>query len=143
MSPAYRRPLALAIACAIAFACVLFVAYWLPFGRWADGWAVHGFLGLQRPWLPPWGSRIVHLANPLPFAAATAMLAGVALMRDRPRHAAATVAMLVGASATSQVLKAILSHPRHHGFLGHAQLDAASYPSGHATASMALAFAAV
>lgn len=133
----------LAIACVIAFVGVLLAAYWVPAGRWADGWAIHGLLGLQRPWLNTWASRVVHLADVGPFVAATAALVGVALMRDRPRHAAAVVVLLAGSSVTSQVLKAVLAHPRHHAFLGHAQLDAASYPSGHATASMALAFAAL
>src|SRR4051794_20426222 len=117
-----RRPLVLAAACWAAFFAVLVAAYWIPFARWADGWAVDGMLGLQRPWLSDWASRVAHLANPWPFALATGGLAGVAVARGRHRHAVAVVVLLAGANVTSQVLKVLLQHPRTHDFLGHAQL---------------------
>jgi hypothetical protein len=41
------------------------------------------------------------------------------------------------------VLKVVLAHSRAHEGLGHAQIAAAAFPSGHATASMSIAFAAV
>jgi membrane-associated phospholipid phosphatase len=104
---------------------------------------VDGFLGLQRPWLDPWASRVAHLANPAPFAIAALALVLAAIVRGRPRHALGLVVLLGGANVTSQVLKALLAHQRSHDFLGHAQLSAASYPSGHATASMSLVFAAL
>ncbi|MFL5839644.1 MAG: phosphatase PAP2 family protein [Thermoleophilaceae bacterium] len=111
--------------------------------RWADGWAVEGFLNLQRPWLDTVAHDVAHLADPLPFALFTVVLASIALYRGRPRHALAAIVLLVGASAVGQTLKVLLQHERMHPFLGHTQLDAISFPSGHATASMSLAFAAV
>lgn len=133
----------LACACWVAFASVLVAAYWVPFVRWADGWAVEGFLGLQRPGLDSIASRVAHLADPLPFALATAAIVGVALRRGLPRHALGALVLLVGASAITQYLKVMLQHERAHDFLGGAQLSSIAYPSGHATASMSLALAAV
>jgi membrane-associated phospholipid phosphatase len=143
MSSGWKRPLQLAALCWAAFAVVLLIAYFLPFGRWADGWAVEGFLNLQRPWLNDIAEFVAHLANPGPYAVWTAALAAIALYRRRPRHALAVILLVGGANLTSQVLKVLLTHERHHEFLGKAQLAAKSFPSGHATASMALAFAAV
>jgi membrane-associated phospholipid phosphatase len=143
MSFGWKRPLVLAGVCWIAFAAVLAVAYWLPFGRWADGWAVEGFLNLQRPWLNDIAQPVAKLADPGPFAILTALLAGVALWRRRPRHALAVLLLLGGANLVTQTLKVVLAHPRPHPFLKHAQLGVDAFPSGHATASMALACAAV
>jgi membrane-associated phospholipid phosphatase len=143
MFSGWRRPLLLAGACWAAFVAVLVAAYWQPTVRWADGWAVAGFLHLQRPGLDKVASAVAHLADPLPFAVFTIGLASIALLRGRPRHALATLVLLVGASAVGQVLKVLLQHQRAHPFLGHKQLEAIAFPSGHATASMSLAFAAV
>src|SRR5262249_22724368 len=139
----WKRPLQLAAACWVAFAILLVVAYWVPFARWADGWAVAGFVHLQRPWLNSAAHHIAGLANFWPFALWTILIAGVALYRHRPREAAAAVALMTIAPALAEHLKMLLAHDRHHAFLGKVQIDAASFPSGHATASMALAFAAV
>src|SRR3954470_12640394 len=103
MVSGWKRPLQLAAASLVAFGVLLCAAYWLPVARWADGWAVEGFLGLQRPSLDVWASRVAHLADPVPFAPATAALAAIAVARERHRHAAAVVFLLVGASVTSQV----------------------------------------
>jgi membrane-associated phospholipid phosphatase len=143
MASGWKRPLLLAGACWGAFVVVLAAAYWLPVARWGDGWAVEGFLNLQRPWLNDVAYDVARLANPLPFALFTVLLASIALMRGRPRHALAAIVLLAGANVVGQTLKLLLQHERHHDFLGHAQLGAVSYPSGHATASMSLAFAAV
>jgi membrane-associated phospholipid phosphatase len=143
MASGWRRPLLLAGACWGAFVVVLAAAYWLPVARWGDAWAVEGFLNLHRPWLKDVASHIAHLANPVPFALATVGLATIALVRGRPRHALAAIVLLSGANVVAQALKVLLQHPRHHDFLGKAQLDAIAFPSGHATASMSLAFAAV
>src|SRR5215212_2422421 len=143
MTSGVKRPLQLAVACWLAFAGVLVVAYWLPVAKWADGWAVEGFLNLSQPWLRDLAHAVAKLADPGPFAIWTALLASIALYRRRPRHALAVILLLGGANFATQVLKLILAHSRHHDFLGHAQLGSTAFPSGHATASMALAFAAV
>jgi membrane-associated phospholipid phosphatase len=143
MTSGWKRPLQLAAACWAAFGLLLVAAYWLPFGKWADGWAVNGFLNLQRPWLDGIATFVAKLVDPGPFALWTVGLAAVALYRKRPRHALAVILLLGGANLLTQVLKLLLAHPRHHAFLGDAQISANAFPSGHATASMALALAAI
>jgi membrane-associated phospholipid phosphatase len=127
----------------VAFFVVLAAAYWVPFALSADGFAVRGFRALETPRLEPIAMAIAHMADPLPFVFATAALMTIALLRGRPRHALGVLFLLGGANATSQILKIVLAHPRSHEFLGDAQIAAAAFPSGHATASMSLAFAAV
>ena len=143
MTSGWKRPLQLAALCWVAFAVVLACAYWLPLARWADGWAVEGFRNLERPWLDGVATPVAKLADPAPYAIWTVLLAGIALYRRRPRHALAVLLLLAGANLTTQGLKLLLAHPRPHSFLGHAQLGTDAFPSGHATASMALALAAV
>jgi membrane-associated phospholipid phosphatase len=143
MASGWRRPAQLAGLCWVFFAIVLAAAYWLPVARWADGWSVNGFLNLQRPWLDPIAHHVAQLADPGPFALWTALLAGVALYRRRPRLALAVIVLLGASNITAQTLKTLLAHERFHAFLGHAQIAKGSFPSGHATASMGLALAAI
>jgi membrane-associated phospholipid phosphatase len=143
MTSGWKRPLQLAGLCWAAFAVVLACAYWLPLGRWADGYAVGGFINLQRPWLDHIAEPVAKLADPGPYAIWTALLACIALYRRRPRHALAVLLLVGSANIITQSLKVVLAHPRPHDFLGKAQLGVDAFPSGHATASMALAFAAV
>src|SRR3954467_1448941 len=143
MGSGWKRPLLLSGICVVLFVVLLVTAYWFGPARWADGWAVDGFLKLQRPWLSNLATHVAHLANPIPFALATVVLAAIALIRHRPRHAVAVVALLVGASVVAQSLKVLLAFDRTHEFLGGAQIADAAFPSGHATASMSLAFAAI
>src|SRR3954466_1963496 len=127
MGSGWKRPLLLSCICVVLFAVLLVTAYWFEPARWADGWAVDGFLNLQRPWLSNLATHVAHLANPEPFALCTVLLASVALLRRRPRHALAAVVLLVGASVIAQSLKALLSYDRTHEFLGHAQIKDASF----------------
>jgi membrane-associated phospholipid phosphatase len=143
MASGWKRPLQLAGACWAAFGLLLVTAYWLPAARWADGWAVQGFKNLQRPWLDHIADRVAHLGDPKPFVVCSLLLSGVALARRRPRHAFGAVVLLVGANVLTQALKIVLEHPRPHDFLGSAQLGATAFPSGHATAAMAIALTAV
>lgn len=138
-----KRPLFYAAVCWLFLFVLAVVAYGVPVARWADGWAVEGFLNMQRPWLTDVAHHVARLADPGPYAVLTVIVAGAALYRRRPRHALAVIVLVGGANVIAQVLKVVLAHPRHHDFLGDAQLAAAAFPSGHATASMTLAFAAV
>jgi hypothetical protein len=65
-------------------------------------------------------------------------------MRRGLRHAAAAGLLLLGANVSSQALKVLLAHPRDvSSWPDLRPINQAAFPSGHATASMALAFAAV
>lgn len=135
-----RLPLLLATGCAGAFLVLLAVAYGVGFARWADAAALQGFLSLRDPFTMPILERLAQLADPVPYALFGLALMAAALAQGRVRHAAAAGLLLGGSAVSSQVLKPLLATPRPVDF---AEVQAAAYPSGHATAAMALALAAV
>lgn len=143
MARGARIPLLMAAGTAGAFALLVALAYGVGLARWADGAALQGFLGLRGPLADEVFFRLAHSVDPLPYALAGLALMAVAAARGRYRHALAVAVLLGGAAASSQLLKPLLAMERHHEFLGLAQIKAAAYPSGHATAAMALALSAV
>jgi membrane-associated phospholipid phosphatase len=143
MAAALRRPLLLALGGFAAFVAVLVAAYRIPFVGAADAHAVDGFVGLQRPLVVSLADPIAHLGDPAPFALAGLLLCVVALRTNRPRHAAAVVALLAIANVSAQVLQSLLAYSRGEEVLSAAHLDPQAFPSGHATASMSIALAAI
>jgi membrane-associated phospholipid phosphatase len=117
-------------------------AFSTSWGLTADRRALGGFTALNRPRIYDFINGIAHLGDPKPFTIFGLVLVAVALVRHRPRVAAAATTILVGANVTTQVLKPALAHARAIGGTG-AHVSAASWPSGHATASMSLALCAV
>ncbi len=145
MDPRPRPRLALLAALAgVGGLVVAWLATYSRPGRWIDQSALVGFLGLRRPRTAPVADFIAHLGDPLPFALVGVALVVVALLRRRPRVALAVPMVLVGANLTTQVLKPLLPDDRMWAALeAGAHITGGSWPSGHATASMALALAAV
>jgi membrane-associated phospholipid phosphatase len=102
--------------------------------------------GLARPdgssvrWI---AAIVAKSANPLPFAilAAAVVLSGFAI--GRQSEALAAAGLILVAAGGAEVLKHVLAHTRYHPILGIYQIGAPAYPSGHATAAMALSLAAV
>jgi hypothetical protein len=82
-------------------------------------------------------TRIVLLGNPAPVGFFALALAGVALLRARPRVAVAVLLLVAATSVSSQLLKALLAYPRD------AAVAAVAFPSGHSTAAMTLALCGV
>src|SRR6266498_4407838 len=105
--------------------------------------ADHGFIGLRRPSLVPVAQAVAHSVDPAPLIVAGLALVAVAIWRGRLRVAAAVPVILIGATATSQILKPALGFPRFSEWLGDGQIASASWPSGHSTAAMSLALCAV
>jgi membrane-associated phospholipid phosphatase len=141
-----RRPESLLLAavwCAVAFLALLAVAYGFSGARALDARALHGFAELPTADAGGPISRVAALGNPLQVAVMTALLAGVALLRGRPRLAVSVVVLLGLTGISSQVLKELLAYPRFSGILDGAQIAPEAFPSGHATAAMAIALAAV
>jgi membrane-associated phospholipid phosphatase len=133
-----------ALATFLAGVAICALALLPSFGRWLDAAALEGFLAVQRrPELHPTLDGIGHLADALPFALAGAALIAIALARGQRRVALAIPVILIGSAVSAQVLKIVLAEPRHWSFLGESQIAAESFPSGHATAAMALALCAV
>ncbi len=138
-----RIPLLGALAAFAGLALTGVLAYLVPLARARDSATLMGFTGLNHPRLTPLIAQIAHLADPVPYALIGVSLAGVALVRRRPRVAAAIIALLVLTGWTTETLKPLLASPRHDEWLGTGQIAAASWPSGHATAAMTLALCAI
>jgi membrane-associated phospholipid phosphatase len=137
--------LAAAAACVAAFAGLLALAYAVPPAEKIDGAALDGFAAVGEDWrISSTAEHIAHLFNPLPFALMVIVLVAVAYVTRGYRHAAAAALLLVGANVSSQLLKPMLAHPRDLSEFHHVtQLGPAAFPSGHSTASMSLALAAM
>lgn len=140
-----RRPVFLlgaAAACAVLFGLLLLAAYGSPAARYLDATSLLGFVAVE----PKGGSlpgRIGHLGDPPLVAAIGALLAGAALLRGRPRVAAAVVVLIGVTSVSSQALKVLLAYPRYEGTVAGAHVSPEAFPSGHSTAAMALALSLV
>lgn len=110
----------------------------------ADQSIYSGFGGLRRPQLDPIARFIADLCNPGAYLFFSAVPVLIAMARRRPRLACASAAILLGANVTTQLLKAILAHPRSASLLGGVTPVApGSWPSGHATSAMALALSVI
>ena len=121
---------------------------WLAFDVEAvhrrDALALHDFMGLDRPLTHHAANFVADLANPLEFGLIGTLIIAVALLRRRPGLALAAGAILLGSAVTTdKLLKPALATPRFDGALSWHQIDGQAFPSGHATASMALALSAV
>jgi membrane-associated phospholipid phosphatase len=133
---------ALAIAALLPF--VYLAAVHVGPVHWLDAAILHGFTSLDGPRVHPLARSIARLCNPENFVWFVAALIGVALLRRRPRTAAAVAVVLLGAGVTTQLLKPALASPRWSSLLDDVGLVApASWPSGHATAAMSIALCAV
>lgn len=130
--------------CAVAFGVLLLLAYWVEPTRWLDFAALDGFVALNRPPLSSGADALAHVFNPGPFTGMVIVLLAIGVRTRGLRHAAAAGLLLVGANLSSQALKPLLAHPRSLSeWDSLEQISSAAFPSGHATASMSLAFAAV
>lgn len=138
-----RTPLLAAAACSAAFLALLAGAYELGPAERLDATALHGLVTLRGPWANPVAHVFAHLADPLPLLVILAALFAWGWALGRRRQALAAVALVAGANVTTQVLKVVLAHPRLQPAVGVEQLGPEAFPSGHATASMSVALAAV
>jgi membrane-associated phospholipid phosphatase len=110
----------------------------------ADQATFIGFLGLSRPRVDGIANFVAHICNPQPYEYLAVVPPLIALLRRRFNVAVAASALLIGANVTTQLLKPLLAQPRADWLLGGwTKVAAASWPSGHATAAMALALAFV
>ena len=141
-----RRPriaLLAALACFAGLLLTLVLAYFAPPFGGRDAATLQGFVDLNRPRITTLLSHVAHLADPAPYGLIGLALVIIALLRRRARVAVAIVVVLMAAAVTTESLKPLLSHPRPQEWLGKGQIAAASWPSGHATAAMALALCGV
>ena len=137
--------LAAAAWCLVAFGGLMVLAYYVGPARWVDSAALHGFVSMNRGRVDDVATAIAHLCDPLPYALAATVLIAIAVKSRGLRTAAAIAILIGGANATSQVLKPALAHHRelYHTHFHLFNLRDGAFPSGHATAAMTLALAAV
>ena len=143
---ARRRPLALlaAAGCALLAVAVWVAVFQTHLGQQADEAAFRGFVKLQETAADPVASWVSALCNPRQYAVLVGILLVSALVVRGPRHALACIVVVVATNGVTQALKPALAAPRLDGVVdGRFFVHHASWPSGHATASMALALCAV
>lgn len=145
-----RHLLVAAAVCAAVFGAILIAVYHTAQGRWLDNAALEGFLStLDTREQTRVTDAVAALCDPGPFALIAAALIGTALLRRSPRRAAAAAVVLFGSAVTTQLLKPLLAQARFDGsvvgfhHLVDPVIDAPAYPSGHATAAMSIALAAL
>ncbi len=138
-----RNALLAALACAVGLAVTGVLAYLVPVAKVRDNVTLQGFVALNQPRVTELIGHVAHLADPRPYAVIGLLLAAVACLRRRARVGVAIVFLLFLTGATTQSLKHLLAQPRISDWLGDGQIAAASWPSGHATASMTLGLCAV
>ncbi|WP_372789347.1 phosphatase PAP2 family protein [Paraconexibacter sp.] len=136
-------PLRIALLCLVGLALTGVIALLVPLAQARDSVTLQGFVGLNQPEITPLIERVAHLADPRPYALIGFALALIAVSRGRVRLALLIPVVLVAAGATTTLLKPLLATPRYDEWLGDGQIMAASWPSGHASASMTLGLLAV
>ena len=130
------------VGCAFLFALVVLGAYvWGP-GQTLDNEGLAAMVNANDGWFRELNWHLVDLGDPPTVAVITLALAGLALVRGRPRVAVAVVALIAATSISGEVLKVLLSHPRFPPIFDY-PVGPEALPSGHATAAMSLAFAGV
>jgi membrane-associated phospholipid phosphatase len=140
-SPGLAWPLGAAALCAAAMAAVWVLAAHVPATHYRDAVLLHELTLLNGPVVRPIARFLLHLLDPLLFVLWGVALVAFALAQDRLRTAAAVIAVMGFAPLSAELLKPLTAHP--HASVGGTVLGAASWPSGHATAVLALVLSAV
>jgi membrane-associated phospholipid phosphatase len=139
-----RYGLLVAAAAAGGIALLRWLAFDVAAVHRRDALALHDFMGLDRPLTNHAANFVADLANPVEFGLIGMLIIAVALLRRRPALALAAGTILLGSAITTdKVLKPAFAAPRFADLLEWRQIGGEAFPSGHATASMALALSAV
>ena len=141
MVPRARIALLGAVAGGIGLLAVWLAAFHVARLAALDQRVLEGFVELRtRPHVSGLAARIASICDPKPYAVCALLIVGLALLRGRLRLGLAAAGSLVAAPATTELLKPWLAAPRPSDTLLLAQhpLPPGSWPSGHATAAMAL-----
>ena len=137
-----RRPATALLAAAVcgAFAVVVWaLAFHTHVGRAADVNALAGFVTLDDLHLSRVATELATLCNPLPYALLCAVVLAHTYRTRGPRGVLAALVILAAANVATQLLKHGLAVDRQS---IRGQVQPESWPSGHSTASMALALVA-
>lgn len=138
--PGVGGPLGVAGLCVLALATTWIVAALLPGGEFKDAVALHDFHLLSHTHAKPLANGMLALLRAPLYVVWALAVVTVALLRRRPRLALAAVLVLALAPLSAEVLKPLLAHP--HVRIGVTSVGPASWPSGNASAALALALCA-
>ena len=127
--------------CLLALALIWLVAELVPQAQARDSLALRDFTLLSGPHVSAAADFLLRLLDPGLLALWGTALVACALAQARPRVALAVALVLALAPLSSDLLKPLLAHP--HSLAGAVYINPASWPSGHATAALALALCAV
>jgi membrane-associated phospholipid phosphatase len=139
--PGVASALRVAALCALALALVWAVAELVPSAQIRDAVLLHRFTLLNGPHLDTAARTLLKLLDPGVMVCWGLALIFVAIARGLPREALACALVVGLAPLSADRLKPLLAH--QHLSAGSTQIGAASWPSGHATAALALALCAV
>jgi membrane-associated phospholipid phosphatase len=146
MNTRVNRLLACAAGLGLALSAVLVAAYYAGPVQRADATALASLRSLSSNHdgtVYFVGDAFAHSVD-LPFlVAAVAVLCAVGVALGRRRQALGAVVLVAVANTLAQVMQILAAHPRYQAALAPHQLSPAAFPSGHATAVMSLALAAV
>ena len=137
-----RMALAGAGAGILALIALWFATFHVALVRQVDRSVLLGFTSLQRPRVAALTEFVAGLCSPRQYVLLAEIPIVVALCRRRPHHAAVMAVIVLGANVTTHLLKPLLAAPRPIG-VHDLYINAASWPSGHATAAMTLVLCAV
>jgi membrane-associated phospholipid phosphatase len=144
-SPTDRRSvgaaLVLAVLCAVGLVLTWVLAELVPVTHVRDAVALYDFTRLNRPLVEGPANALLALLDPPFFIAWGIALVALALSHGRRRVASAVALVLALAPLSAELLKPLASHA--HVQIGTVYITNASWPSGHSTAILALAWCAV
>jgi len=141
-----RSALLGAAACAALLAVEWFAAFHVGFFRHADQSIYQQFGDLQtHTGVESVAHWLVSVFDPNPYVYLVVAVLAVTLLRRRPWSACAVLAIVLGASVSTELLKHVVTAPRAGSLFpgGISPVSPSSWPSGHSTAAMALVLAAV
>lgn len=125
----------------VGLALTWVLAELVPITHVKDAVALYDFTRLNRPLVEVPANALLDLLYPPFYAAWGLVLVAVALRRRLPWVALAVAIVLPLAPLSAELLKPLLAHP--HDQFGPRHIGSASWPSGHATAALALAWCAL
>jgi membrane-associated phospholipid phosphatase len=126
--------------CLIGLALIWVVAALVPAAQLKDAVTLHDFTLLGGPAVNAIASLLLDLLDPALLTIWGLVLVLLAIARGRPRVALVVALVLALAPLSADALKPLLAHPHAH--LAGVHIGPASWPSGHATAALALVLCA-
>jgi membrane-associated phospholipid phosphatase len=135
-----QRLLLAAFACASGTALLALLFYGSTRIASFDARVTAHFLATPDSGLDRLADFAAKLAEPAPLILIAFGLIALAVVWNRPWHLVAAGGVIVAANVTTQVMKALMAHPRLQGALGVSYPIEIHYPSGHTTAALASGF---